>query len=480
MSRPLALLPAWEQAALIRDGLVTSRELLEHHLDRIARLDADVNAVVSVDVERARHEADLADQAARPLGVLHGLPMTVKDSIETAGLRTVCGDPSLLHHVPAQDAPAVARLRAAGAIVLGKTNVPMWAADCQSTNAVFGTTNNPWDLTRTPGGSSGGEAAAVAAGLSPLGLGSDLGGSLRLPASFCGVFALKPSYGLVPTTGHLPPAPGSLHPMDIGAIGPMARTARDLDLALAVLAGPDRAHAPAWRLVLPESTVTALDTARVGVWLDDPMCPVGPSTAAVLEDLAGKCAATGAQVVDLAAVLRPLADEGYELAQALVHATVSPHLPDEMYAQALSSTEAPGAHGRWARGLCTSARELGRLLERREQLAVRWAAAVSDVEVLLTPVTPGPAFPHDHRPEAERVLDIDGALRPYGEQFAWMQLVGALRLPAVSAPVGRTAAGLPVGVQVVAPFLHDRTAVAAAGMLSDLVGGYEPPPLALC
>lgn len=481
MSRPLALRPAAEQAALVRDRVVGCRELLELHLERVARLDPALNAVCTLAPDRARQEADLADLAVAAgcrLGPLHGLPVTVKDSIETAGIRTVCGDPGLLGHVPAQDALAVRRLRDAGAIVFGKTNVPTWASDCQSSNPVFGTTNNPWDVTRTPGGSSGGEAAAVATGLTPLGTGSDLGGSLRLPASFCGVFALKPSYGVVPFTGHLPPAPGTLAPMDVGSIGSLARSAEDLDLALRVLAGPDDVHAAAWRLVLPEPAVGSLESTRLGVWLDDPVCPVGPSTGGVLEDVVGKAAAAGAQVVDLAAALGPLAEEAYLLAQALIHATVAPHLPDEVYAEALGARDADGAHGRWARGLTASARELGHLLEQREQLALRWRAAVADVDVLLTPVTPGPAFPHDDRPEGERVLDVDGVPRPFGEQFAWMQVVGALRLPAVSAPVGRTAGGLPVGVQVVAPYLHDRTAIAVGGWLSDLVGGFEPPPLA--
>lgn len=482
MTLPLALRPATEQAALVRDRIVGCRELLEHHLDRVSRLNSTLNAVCTIDPDRARREADLADLAIAAggrLGPLHGLPITVKDSIETAGIRTVCGDPDLLHHVPAADAPAVRRLRAAGAVVFGKTNVPTWASDCQSSNPVFGTTNNPWDLTRTPGGSSGGEAAAVAVGMTAFGTGSDLGGSLRLPASFCGVFALKPSYGVVPSSGHLPPAPGTLQPMDIASMGPLARSAEDLELALGVMAGPDDTHAPAWRLVLPEPTVGSLATTRLGVWLDDLVCPVGPSTGAVLDDLVGKAAATGADVVDLSGVLGPLAEEAYLLAQALVHATVSPHLPDVVYDEALSAITAEGAHGRWARGLTASARDLGRLLEQREQLAVRWRAAVADVDVLLTPVTPGPAFLHDSRPEGERVLDIDGVLRPAGEQFAWMQMVGALRLPAVSAPVGRTTAGLPVGVQVVAPYLHDRTAIAVGGWLSDAVGGYEVPAIAL-
>src|SRR5690349_23676034 len=257
---------ATELAAAIRDREITSSELLECYLSRIEALNPGLGAVVTLDAERARQEAAEADRrlaGGAEAGPLHGLPVTVKDCLETAGMRTTCGAPQLAGYVPEQDAEAVARLRDAGAIVMGKTNVPIWASDCQSYNELFGTTNNPWDAARTPGGSSGGAAAAVAAGLSALELGSDLGGSLRIPAAWCGVYTLKPSYGIIPGGGHIPPPPGMLAEVDIGVLGPLARSAADLDLCLAVLAGPSPAEAAAWRLDLPAAPARKVDEWRV-------------------------------------------------------------------------------------------------------------------------------------------------------------------------------------------------------------------------
>lgn len=245
---------ATELVSGLRSGEPSSAEVLEHLLTRIEEVNGDVNAFVTVDAEGARECARRADDArarGADLGPLQGLPMTIKDCFETEGIRTTVGAPFLADYVPALDADAVARLRRAGAIVFAKSNVPMFTADGQAYNDVAGTTNNPWDLTRTPGGSSGGAAAALAAGMTPLELGSDIAGSIRIPASFCGVFGLKPSYGLVPLRGHIPGPPGTLAPADINALGPLARSVDDLELALDVLAGPNDADAAAWRLELP-------------------------------------------------------------------------------------------------------------------------------------------------------------------------------------------------------------------------------------
>ena len=232
---------AAELADAIRTRKVSSRELLDHYLARIDKINPTLNAVVTLDTERARKRADDADHAlarGESWGPLHGLPITVKDVFETAGIRTTAGAPAFSEHVPTADAIAVARLQAAGAVLIGKTNTPMFAGDGQSYNAIFGTTNNPWDLARSPGGSSGGSAAAIAAGLSALELGSDIGGSIRSPAHCCGVYGHKPTYGIVPLRGHIPPMPGTIAEVDIAVAGPIARSADDLDLALGVLAGP--------------------------------------------------------------------------------------------------------------------------------------------------------------------------------------------------------------------------------------------------
>jgi amidase len=236
------LLSATELLGLLRDRKLGSLELLETQLARIEASNPDINAVVALDAEGARAAARAADDAPSDArGPLHGLPITIKDSFEVPGMPATCGFPHLADHRPQRDADAVALLRGAGAIPFGKTNVPVAVADHQSYNPIYGTTSNPWDLTRTPGGSSGGSAAAVAAGFSPLELGTDIGGSIRCPAHFCGVYGLKTSYGIVPRRGHIPPAPDGEAHRPLGVAGPIARSAIDLELALDVLTAPEEA-----------------------------------------------------------------------------------------------------------------------------------------------------------------------------------------------------------------------------------------------
>src|SRR5215470_6826508 len=250
----LAYLTAIDLAKRIRQREISSRETLGYFLARVATLDKNINSVVTLDAERARAEADAADATlARGVvrGPLHGVPMTIKDSFQTAGTRTTSGAPELADFIPQEDAWPVARLREAGAVIFGKTNLPIYAGDLQSYNAVFGTTNNPYDLTRTPGGSSGGSAAALAGGFTPLELGSDIGGSIRLPSHMSGVVGHKPSYGVVPAHGQIPGPPGTLTLADLAVAGPMASTVEDLELALDIMAGPNRWEKTAWRLELP-------------------------------------------------------------------------------------------------------------------------------------------------------------------------------------------------------------------------------------
>ncbi|MFN2522821.1 MAG: amidase [Mycobacteriales bacterium] len=475
MSGDLLLRPATELVRLLADRVVSATELLAATRVQVESLGPTVNAVITVDWEHAERAAAAADAAVatgRSLGPLHGLPMTVKDSIETASLRTTCGVPELTGHVPAEDAPAVARLRAAGAVVYGKTNLPTWAWDCQSTNPLFGRTNNPWDLDRTPGGSSGGAAAAVATGMTTLELGSDLGGSVRLPAHFCGVYGLKPTYGLIPTRGHLPPMPGSLAELDIAALGPLARSADDLDLALGVLAGPDTAAAVGWRLALPGPRAARLRDYRIGVWSDDVTCPVDTATAMAIDDLAAQLRSEGVSVVDVAATAPSVAD-GLRLFRRLVQPLAGTFLSDEEFQQ-LAETPEPGE---WERNVTMRTRDLLPALEERAQLKARWAHVFRDVDVVITPVTPGPAFVHDATPDVSaRTIVVDGMPRPYGEQFAWLQAVGVAHLPAVVAPLA-VSGGLPIGMQVVGPYLEDRTAIDVAARISAVAGGFRPPPL---
>jgi amidase len=481
--RSRAFASATALAALLAQRKISSRELLEIYLGRIERLNPALNAIVTLDAERALADADAADRAiarGQSRGPLHGLPITVKDCLATAGLRTTAGARELADYVPAHDAVAVGRLRAAGAIILGKTNLPAFAGDAQSYNDLFGTTNNPWDVSRTPGGSSGGSAAAIAAGLSGLELGSDLGGSLRIPAHFCGVYTLKPTYGIVPLHGHIPPPPGTMADMDVGAIGPLARSASDLDLALSVIAGPDTEREVAWRLELPPPRGKSLADYRIAVWLDDPYCTVDREITAVYDHLITELRGAGAPLVESVPPV-PVAD-AHDVAQRLIQGAMSGWLSDEMFQTLLARAEAAAADDttppvRWARNITQRVREYRLAEEQRLRFKAAWADFFRNHDVLLCPVTPTPAFPHDHTPDVDaRTIVVNGATRSYGDQFSWLQAIGVVHLPVVGAPVGLTSAGLPVGIQIVAPHLEDRTAIDVARHIADVVGGFQAPP----
>jgi amidase len=468
----------WESATNLVNALrrreIGSRELLDGYLERV---DPELNAVVTLDVERARAEAAAADEAAargEALGPLHGLPITVKDSIETAGLRTTCGVPQLAGHVPARDAVAVARLRAAGAVVFGKTNTPAYAGDAQTYNEVFGTTNNPWDPTRTPGGSSGGPAAAVATASTALDLGSDMGGSIRMPAGYCGVFGLRPSFGIVPTRGHIPPAPRGQIEVDLGTVGPLARGAADLGLVLDVIAGPEADKAVGWRLALPPARSDTLAGYRIGVWPDDLGCPVDSAVGDVIASAVDALRAAGAKVDEPPAPVGLF--ESYRLYQALAQPWASMGLDDDQFAELCAVAESGGdsSHVRWARDLTARARTVLFAHERRLALIARWAEFFRDHDALICPITPTTAVPHDQAP-GERRITVNGQPRDFWDQVIWTQAISAVQLPVAAVPIGLAADGLPVGVQVVGPYLEDRTVIDLAGRIAEVVGGFVPP-----
>ena len=454
---------ATDLAAAIRRRELGSVELLDLYLDRIDRLGGAINAVVTLDVDRARAACAAADQAiARgdDVGPLHGLPITVKDAIETAGIRSTGGAVELTDHVPTDDAPVVARVKDAGAVVFGKTNLPRWSGDLQSYNEIFGTTNNPWDTSRVPGGSSGGPAAAVACGFTSFEIGTDIGGSIRTPSHFCGTFGLKPSFGVVSQRGYLDHVGGGTTDADINVFGPMARRAEDLDLLLDVMAGPDADRAVAWRLELPPSTVDSLSGARVAVWFDEPAYPIDAGYRAVLGRAADALADAGARVE----VAHPPVDmvEQVGLFMGMIGPAVSRSHPAEV-AEVMA-----GSHLDWLR------RE-----QQRAAVHARWTEWFASWDVLLAPVTPTPAIPHDQEGDfSTRTIEVNGETRPYFENIAWTGLIGIVGLPSAVAPLGLTASGLPVGVQVVAPYLHDRTSVRVAGLIAETVdgAGYRVPP----
>jgi amidase len=452
---------AHELARSVRAGEISSRELLDAFVDRVERLNGHVNAVVTFDLDRARAAAERADEAlARgdALGPLHGLPITVKDAIETEGIRSTGGATELTDHVPAADAVAVARLKAAGAIVFGKTNVPRWSGDLQTYNDIFGTTNNPWDFGRVPGGSSGGAATSVACGFTSFEIGTDIGGSVRIPSHCCGVFGLKPSFGVVPQRGYLDHVGGGKTDADINVFGPIARSARDLDLLLDVLAGPVAEEAVAWRLDLPPARFESAAGLRVGVWFDEDAAPVDREYRALLAAAADRLADNEALVEEA----HPRVDFGeqVDLFNQMILPAISPSLA------AADQDPASGSHRQWLR-----------LEERRIALRRVWAEWFEQHDLLLCPVMGLPAFEHDQTGDfVSRTITINGEPRVYTDLVSWTGLIGIAGHPAAVPPIGRTEAGIPVGIQVVGAYLRDRDAVAGARVVEDLLGGFTPPP----
>lgn len=476
---------ARESLDALHAGQISSVELLELYLARIEK-HSWVNAVVTVD-ERAIARARLADEvraAGRPLGPLHGLPVTVKHDVLVEGVLSTYGSTSLRDHVADRDAESVARLRAAGAIVFGRTNLPEFAADGQAYNEVHGTTANPWDPDRTTGGSSGGSAAAVASGLTALDLGSDMGGSIRLPASWCGVFGLKPTWGIVPTSGGVPhPGAGEdadLAAEDVAASGPLTRSAADLDLVLTVLTTP-RDAGGGMHPRLPAPSFTRLSDLRVLAWLDDDQHPLDEASREVLEQACAEIQRAGATLT------RGTPPGGLgileELFEVMFMADMGGGASDESFAElraAMDSIRAdsPMAELHW-RALGLSHRDWSVLQRERLRLQRDWHVTFGSFDVVLTPTVPITALPHDHsEPVWERRFELGGRQVPWRPTLtSWCGAVGVLGLPAVSAPVGLDTHGLPVGIQVVADSYADRTAIAAAGMISALMGGPFRPPL---
>jgi amidase len=463
-------------------------ELVDACIARIEALNPALNAVVAMDYERAREQARAADAACAngvALGALHGLPMTIKDSLETAGLVTTSGAPELRHYVPDEDAVSVRRAVEAGAIVLGKTNLPIYAGDWQTYNAVYGRTNNPWDLARTVGGSSGGAAAAIAAGFVPLEIGSDIGGSIRTPAHYCGVYGHKPSHGIVPGRGHIPGPPGTKSEADLAVVGPLARTAGDLRLALDVIAGPDTLVRDGWSLDLPPPRADRLSEFRVGYWLDDPLCPIDAS---VRDELEATIEALRPRVklVDVGELLR--LDRIVPLYVRLLLGVIGGDMPlplrtmgrilSPVYALAdRLGIQTDLVTKNAVRGMLQSHADWNRANEGRTKLRWQCHELFKNIDVLLTPIVPVTAFRHQTggNPLSRR-LTVNGEKRPYMDHLCWAALASAAFLPATSAPVGVTPEGLPINVQIVGPFLGDKTTIRFAELLADVRGGFQPPP----
>jgi len=477
-----AFASATELANDILDQRIGCAELLDFYLARAERHNRALNAIVVWQVDQARERARAADAAlarGERWGALHGIPMTVKESFNVAGLPTTFGNPLWKDNIAAGNAFLIDRLLQAGAVVFGKTNVPYMLADAQSYNDIYGTTNNPWDPTRSPGGSSGGEAATLAAGLSALGAGSDIAGSLRNPAHYSGVYGHKPTWGLISTRGHAPP--GIMTPTDISVVGPMARHAEDLDLALRALAGPDLLQQSAWRVELRPPRHRRLGEFRVAVWASSPLCRIDTSVSELFDRAIDAVVRTGATVDDGA---RPGIDEEehHRLFMLLLRAATASRMRDEDFIRqqeiaATLTNDDVSDRAAVARGATLLHRAWGTANETRTKLRYIWHEFFKGFDVLLAPVAATAAFPHDRNPNRdERTVNVNGKAAPYAEQLFFAGLASLSYLPATAAPIGLTGEGLPVGLQIIGPEGEDPTTIEFARLLAAEIGGFVPPP----
>jgi len=477
---------AAEMSAALAAKKVSAVELAKDTIARIERHDGQINAICVRDFERGLEAAKAADAALsrgekKPL---LGVPMTVKESFNVAGLPTTWGFVPQKNFIAQEDALSIARVKAAGGVILAKTNVPVALSDWQSYNDIYGTTNNPFGLDRTPGGSSGGSSAALAAGYGALSLGSDIGGSLRVPAHYCGVYAHKPTFNLCPLRGHsAPPFPPLPFERDLSVIGPMARGAADLALLLDVIAGPDPIEAGVgYKLALPASRHPDFKGFRVLVLDSHPLLPVAADVRAAVDTLARNLAGKGVSVARETPLLPDLAATTRLYMRMLMSFLAGSFTP-EVYAgaQAAAAQLAPNDMSLAAerlRGITLSHRDWVMCNAGRTRLRAQWRDLFKAFDAVICPIMPTPAYPHDHLPDQEqRRIAIDGKLFPYTDQLAWPGIATLPGLPATAIPVGRSKDGLPIGVQIVGPWLEDRTPLKLAALIEREFGGFTPPPL---
>jgi amidase len=490
-------LPAVKLAKMTRRREIGCLELLDHYIARVTRLDGPINAVVVTDFDRARERARILDQATERSAPLFGVPMTVKESFDVSGLPSTLGHPERHTHRARISSLAVRRLETAGAVIFGKTNVPVDLADWQSYNPLYGTTCNPWNKDHTPGGSSGGSAAALAAGLTGLELGSDIGGSVRVPAHFCGVFGHKPTWGLCP--GYGDPATSPAAPTDIASLGPMARSADDLTVALDVLAGPDPDET-GLQHVLPVPRTTSLKGLRVAVWSHEPGQETDTETVAAIEAMAtelerfgctvGRSARPEFDAIEAFHIFLQALDAGWSAraTEAILQAKrrrLATLDPNDMTADAVMARATDMPHRAWLI-----------LNERRMKVRRLWSAFFREWDILLTPVLNTAALPHLQEgktiqrgrlqgsprhvqtgPVWERQVTVNGRVIAYNDMCFWPGLVGGFHLPVTVVPIGLTRAGLPIGVQISGPIYGDLTTLMAASLFEHEGYAFRPPNL---
>ncbi|WP_228152538.1 amidase [Marinobacter profundi] len=487
--QPLHYRSARQLLTALASGELTSEALVATLFERFDRHNGDVNAVVTLDRDGALARARRADElraAGDLIGPLHGLPLTLKDTWEVAGMACTAGAPAMADYHPHHHADIAQWLEDAGAIIIGKTNVPLYAMDIQSYNKLFGVTTNPYNRDHTSGGSSGGAAAALAAGLTPLEVGSDLAGSIRTPAHFCGVFGHKPTRDLVSMRGHIPGPPGTLSQPDLVEGGPLARTADDLELLLNVIAGPRPLESRSWQLAMAPSRLGALNEARVGLWLEDPLCPVDHELVEGYRNFAAKLEQQGALVAE---ARHPLLDMAhilpayFNLLGSLISASLTPAQRRQMAwigrLEPLLRRLAPMTHGvrDYARAVNQPVHQWLSWNETREKMRGQIDELFQEFDVLLTPITPTTAIRHDHsHPPTKRTIMVNGRKRAYMDQFCWIALATLLGLPATSVPVGRSREGLPYSIQVIGAPGMDLTTIGFASLLEKAgLAGFHPP-----
>jgi amidase len=446
-------------AGLVRGRQVSPVEVVEAHLRRIERINPGLNAIVTLaedSLERAR-EAETALMKGDDVGPLHGVPVTVKDTIETEGLRTTGGSKLLVAHLPSEDAPSVGCLKAAGAILLGKSNVPEMAIPYECDNLLFGRTNNPYDMMKTAGGSSGGEAAAISACLSPAGLGSDLSGSIRVPAHFCGIVGLKPTTERISPVGHIPPVAGAL---SFGAvIGPMARRVEDLSLMLDVLSDGKP----------PKGKKLGIAGSRVGVYLNEVDMPVTDETRRAISAAASALSHAGLILVEEQS---PSIERAIDIWPALFSQAAEIQLRD-FYEGKIDEA------GRIVRSILASGEgnelpspeAFANALKERNALREELSQWMNLTPFILAPVGAVPAFEH-----GARRVDVSGQTISVFRAFGYSRAANVLGFPAVSVPAGRSRTGLPIGVQIIGRPFEEEAVLAAASIIEESLGGWEPPP----
>jgi amidase len=478
--RPFA--SAYQLASDIRLKKISCLELLNAYLKRVERFNPALNAIVVTDTDRARKQARAADRMlarGERLGPLHGVPMTIKESFDVQGLPSTWGRLDLQANLPTEDADAVKRYKAAGAIVFGKTNVPTMLADWQTFNPVYGTTNNPWNTALVPGGSSGGSAAALAAGLTGLDTGSDIGASIRDPSHYCGVYGHKPTFGLCSVQGHA--LPHFQSPDDLAVVGPMARSARDLALALQVMAGGDDVFARGWRARLQKPHQTRWKDFKVAVLKTADTAEVDMAVQERIQAVADFLAKAGASVSDTA---RPDIDlhDAHKTFILLLRAATARNLSASQWQTMQQRNAALDAarddYEAWMlQGCALSHYEWLLLHEKRYRMQCQWEAFFKDCDVLICPTAATTAFPHQQQNERwERMLGVNGQPQPSTTQLFWAGYSGMAYLPSTVAPAGLTAAGLPSGVQIIGPQFGDLVCIQLAKMLEKEFAAFQPPP----